>query len=416
MCKIKKTGERPHIIFITLDCVRPDHIGITGNKNVKTPAIDSLAKSGVIFEQAYSQAPNTWVSHASIFTGCNPPKHGLHAPCDKIRNNVSTISEVLSQNGYYTIGFPAHNLVGKFSNFHKGFNIFYEADFKFPSKINGMKWGNNWKKVLKIADKEIKKYKHFPLFIWFHYMNTHHFPDNNIPLPYLYRLKFSARWQYYNGKISYADKFCISNIISILKKHNILKNTIVVIFSDHGEKLEEGQKPEHDDTLSDDVLRILLLMSGPGIPVNRNIKTLVRAIDIFPTILDILKIDFKNMDIDGISLKPLLETNHLEEKWAYSENIPKNFISIRTPVERLVANIETTKLNNKYQIKIKHFTLYNAQKDGKIIADEVLIPSVLKTELKNKIYELEKSLNSKIMVENSDKKRIIEHLKSLGYI
>ena len=70
--------SKKNIILITLDCVRPDHIGCFGYKNVNTQTIDQLAKDGTLFEQAICQAPNTWVSLASIFTGCNPIKHTLH--------------------------------------------------------------------------------------------------------------------------------------------------------------------------------------------------------------------------------------------------------------------------------------------------------------------------------------------------
>jgi arylsulfatase A-like enzyme len=258
-----------NIVLITLDCVRPDHIGCFGYKNVNTSIMDQLARKGIIFEQAFSQAPNTWVSLASIFTGCNPTKHDLHTPYDKISGKTPTMAETLSKNGYYTIGFPAHGLVGKIADFHRGFNFFYDDNLKFDSKIKDVKWGSNWKKVLEIANTEIRKNDQKPLFIWFHYMNTHHFPENSIPLPYLYRFRFSSKWQYYDGKISYADKNCIKNIVKLLKKNGIFEDTIIIIFSDHGEELENNKFPKHDNLLYDDVLRILFLISAPDIiPVN----------------------------------------------------------------------------------------------------------------------------------------------------
>jgi len=389
-----------NIVLITLDCVRPDHIGYFGYKNVNTSIMDQLARKGIIFEQAFSQAPNTWVSLASIFTGCNPTKHDLHTPYDKISGKTPTMAETLSKNGYYTIGFPAHGLVGKVADFHSGFNFFYDDNLKFDSKIKDVKWGSNWKKVLEIANTEIRKNDQKPLFIWFHYMNTHHFPENSIPLPYLYRFRFSSKWQYYDGKISYADKNCIKNIVKLLKKNGIFEDTIIIIFSDHGEELENNKFPKHDNLLYDDVLRILFLISAPDIiPVNKKIKNLVRSIDIFPTLLDMLNIKIGNMDIDN---------------WAYSENITKNIVSIRSPDSRLVVSIEIKDSSNKYEIRAKEFNLFNINQDS--YGKKEKIPAELMKEVDQILSDLKKSINFKKDVKSSEETMIGESLKSLGYI
>ena len=64
-----------NIVLITLDTVRADHLHCYGNSKIKTPNIDALAKSGVLFEKAVAQAPLTLPSHASMFTGTNPNVH-----------------------------------------------------------------------------------------------------------------------------------------------------------------------------------------------------------------------------------------------------------------------------------------------------------------------------------------------------
>ena len=77
-----------NIVLITLDCVRPDFLGCYGCQDVETPTLDRLAAGGVVFEQAVTQAPNTWVSHAGLFTGLYPPLHGLRTPYDRIDPEV----------------------------------------------------------------------------------------------------------------------------------------------------------------------------------------------------------------------------------------------------------------------------------------------------------------------------------------
>src|SRR5215475_15810422 len=68
---------KPNVILITLDTVRADRMGFLGSKRGLTPHLDALATQGVVFEHAYSQAPITPVSHATILTGTFPQYHGI---------------------------------------------------------------------------------------------------------------------------------------------------------------------------------------------------------------------------------------------------------------------------------------------------------------------------------------------------
>src|SRR5882724_12826368 len=68
-------AEAPNIIFITVDTTRADRMGFLGSKKGLTPNLDTLARQGVVFEKAFSQAPLTPVSHATIFTGTYPQFH-----------------------------------------------------------------------------------------------------------------------------------------------------------------------------------------------------------------------------------------------------------------------------------------------------------------------------------------------------
>jgi arylsulfatase A-like enzyme len=72
-----KPPEKPNVILITLDTVRADRMGFLGSKRGLTPHLDALARQGVVFEHAYSQAPITPVSHATVLTGTFPQYHGI---------------------------------------------------------------------------------------------------------------------------------------------------------------------------------------------------------------------------------------------------------------------------------------------------------------------------------------------------
>ena len=100
-------SKQPNILLLTIDSLRPDHLGCYGYQAVPTPAIDHLASSGIQFQNAYCQAPNTWMSHAALFTGCNPPRNNIRSPLDKLNTTQPTLAEVLKNKGYETFGLPS---------------------------------------------------------------------------------------------------------------------------------------------------------------------------------------------------------------------------------------------------------------------------------------------------------------------
>ncbi len=69
--------DKPNVVLISLDTTRADHMGCYGNAEARTPAIDGLARRGVLFSQAASPAPFTLPSHCSIMTGLYPTNHGV---------------------------------------------------------------------------------------------------------------------------------------------------------------------------------------------------------------------------------------------------------------------------------------------------------------------------------------------------
>ena len=75
-----KGDARLNVLLVTLDTTRADHIGAYGYVKAETPALDSLARDGVRFANAYCSTPLTLPSHCSILTGTTPLRH-------KVRNN-----------------------------------------------------------------------------------------------------------------------------------------------------------------------------------------------------------------------------------------------------------------------------------------------------------------------------------------
>src|SRR3982750_3242766 len=98
-------AEAPNIIFITVDTTRADRMGFLGNKLGLTPNLDAVAKQGVVFEKAFSQAPLTPVSHATIFTGTYPQFHTVTDFGYSLPTLLPYVPDILQRAGYRTAAF-----------------------------------------------------------------------------------------------------------------------------------------------------------------------------------------------------------------------------------------------------------------------------------------------------------------------
>ena len=99
-----KHSRMPNILLIVMDAVRADHMSCYGYQLNNTQYISKSASEGVLYEQAISSAGWTSPSHASMFTGTYPSKHGACNENHYLSNRFPTMAEVLAENGYSTIG------------------------------------------------------------------------------------------------------------------------------------------------------------------------------------------------------------------------------------------------------------------------------------------------------------------------
>jgi arylsulfatase A-like enzyme len=97
------TPSSTNVVFITIDTLRPDHLGCYGDKQIGTPNIDALAADGTRFERAYTAVLVTLPSHTVIFTGTYPMLSGVHDfAANKLSPTQATLASVLKDNGYTT--------------------------------------------------------------------------------------------------------------------------------------------------------------------------------------------------------------------------------------------------------------------------------------------------------------------------
>ena len=124
-------SSKPNLIFITFDSGRADHMGFMGYRKPTTPFLDSLAKKGTYFKNAFSTGPGSSVSFTGIFTSTYPLDYGGYSYIDKPR---VLLSEALKEAGYRTIGVHSSPYLSSYFGYDRGWDEFRYATY-FGSKL-----------------------------------------------------------------------------------------------------------------------------------------------------------------------------------------------------------------------------------------------------------------------------------------
>jgi arylsulfatase A-like enzyme len=113
------------VILISVDTLRSDHLPFYGYKGVETPALSALRNESILFERAYSHAPLTLPSHASVFTGRVPSENGIHDNLGyHLRRDIPTLAELLKKAGYATGGAVSCYVLKGDSGLARGFDLY----------------------------------------------------------------------------------------------------------------------------------------------------------------------------------------------------------------------------------------------------------------------------------------------------
>lgn len=399
-----KKLKYPNVLLITIDALRTDHLGCYGYTKNTSPNIDKFSQKGVLFINNTSQSHSTGPSCSSIMTSTYLKNHGVLNLATfgyRLDDSFTTLAEVLKKYGYVTAAaVGCQHVLNKIirddfdSGIGQGFDIFYD----------------NMRKKLRFDAKEINQFvipwlkKHSPkkFFLWIHYFDVHgpyippksysakFYSSNNrqsIPLelipPYQRHrdsntaiiTELNYYIAQYNGAINFVDEQ-ISALLDEFKKLGIFNNTIIIITADHGESLGEHDIYFQHRPIYEDVLRVPLIISGPGIPSNIRIESLTQNIDIMPTILDILEIPLHE-EMEGVSLMPLIYGEKEEvHKEVFSESVDNRAKVIKTKEWKLIYNLE----NNQIEL----YNLKNDPKELHNVADKFpLVAKDLENRLQN---------------------------------
>ena len=121
------TGRLPNIILIIVDTLRGDHVSCYGHERRTTPHLDALAADATLYTTAISPGAWTPSSHASIFTGTYPSRHGVDRSHPYLDGGLTTLPEYLRERGYRTFGISSNFWISTATNYDRGFDVFYQS-------------------------------------------------------------------------------------------------------------------------------------------------------------------------------------------------------------------------------------------------------------------------------------------------
>lgn len=126
-------SQRPSVVLVIVDTLRADKLGVYGSPAPASAEFDEIARQGVVFERAISQASWTRSSVASFLTGLYPRRAGvIKEKWDPLPPERRQLAEILSDAGYETIGLTANPQLNKDFGFHEGFGTYIESRVLFP--------------------------------------------------------------------------------------------------------------------------------------------------------------------------------------------------------------------------------------------------------------------------------------------
>ena len=303
---LRSASVRPNVLLVTLDTVRADRIGAYGYTRGRTPHLDGIARRGVRFADATTNAPLTGPAHAALLTGLYPSRLGVRDNASvPLAPDAVTLAEVFAAADYATGAFIGAFVLDRPYGFAQGFGTF-ESGFARVDSGHEAEVQRRGDAVVNDALEWLSaRPAGRPFFAWVHLYDAH--APYEPPAPF--GRDFTGRP--YDGEVAFVDAQ-VGRLLDRLRASGQIDSTIVVAVADHGEALGDHGEQEHGLFLYEGVLRIPWVMAGPGVPAGRIVTEQVRAIDLAPTMAELVGLDLRS-HLDGESVGALIRGGSREE-------------------------------------------------------------------------------------------------------
>ncbi|MCC6749449.1 MAG: sulfatase-like hydrolase/transferase [Deltaproteobacteria bacterium] len=290
----RKVAARPHapvfdgnVLLLCIDTLRADMLGAMGHTGGLTPALDRLARRGVLFRRAFAQAANTPQSFPSIFTSLYPsrvPYREKFVGYPSLRPDAVTFFELLKEKGFATAAVTSH--------------FYFTPERGITQGVD--RWDNEGAKTLRESNHDIAaprivpralatlkglagKKQRFALFV--HLFEPHSTYVTHDELPRVTERGAAGLRRKYEYEVKYVDRW-VGRLLEGLDQLGLTQRTAVVVFADHGEAFGEHRFFFHGQALYNEVLHVPLILAVPGW-APRMVDAPVPLLDLAPTVVEL---------------------------------------------------------------------------------------------------------------------------------
>lgn len=320
----RSAGPPRSIVIVSIDTLRPDHLGCYGYFRPTSPAIDQLATESVLFERAMAPMSMTLPSHTSLFTATYPLEHGVLANIEDGGRQfvpapgIRSFAEHARDRGFQTAAFVSAAPLAASTGIAAGFDVFDEpAEHSRPAEETNAE-------VFRWINEELRP---GPFLLFVHYFDPH-FPyqppedfrgysgseslnrylgERRIPRfvesPWGSTYATPQSTNLYDGEVRYTDEQ-VGRLIDRLRRAGRWDATAVVLISDHGESIGDHSLLGHE-YVTREQLQSLLMLRVPGYTPQR-VQNPVSLVDTLPTLIGMLGDDAWREFLDQVSGRDVL--------------------------------------------------------------------------------------------------------------
>jgi len=335
-------GGRPNLLLVSLDTLRADCLGTYGGAQRNSPRLDALAAEGLVYESARSTAPYTLPAHASLFTGQFPSVHGAERERHSLRGvregETPFLPALLHASNWTTAAFTAGGFLNPDFGLAEGFDHFSINDpiadlsilpagpqltkpiveLTLTEWVDALRATAAYTTRVESVNEWIGAHADRPFFLFVHTYTTHNYSppaelyeefcgdrcgsdwgghsqlmSKLVPESWKDQEHDDVHWEHvrhvYEATVRHADNE-LGRILDALDANGLREDTLVVVFSDHGEEFFEHGVFGHSRSLYDSLLHVPLIMRGPGIEPARRAEA-VSLVDVAPSVLQLFGLE-----------------------------------------------------------------------------------------------------------------------------
>lgn len=324
----RSSGRGGPVVLLTLDTTRLDALSFYGGPPAASPSLASLAERATVYDNAWAASPWTLPSHASIFTGQYPSRHGAGVAHPRLVEGVPTLAEAYRRAGYRTAGFAGGEMTASHWGVAQGFESFYDPE-GFETRGD---------RLTDLAEEFVSRVAGQPFFLFVNYFDPHAAYEAPAEQQQLFavdehrrRLPDGSVWAQlaagrkgvwrkivhegvevpdgavdwlraaYHAEVAFMDQQ-IGRLLDRLESLGLDDDATIVLVADHGEFLGEGGFFSHCCRLEPELTHVPLIIKWPRQQRPERVAELVSHVDLAPTLLAHSGLELPA--VDGVVLEP----------------------------------------------------------------------------------------------------------------